>query len=93
MSRLSLQREQNTAQWQRKAPLGKGVRAHSMFYILLLPALLMIIVFSYIPMGGIILAFKQYQFNRPSALGAGRCAHPAVLRADDEHEMGGAEMV
>lgn len=69
MSRLSLQREQNTAQWQRKAPLGKRVRAHSMFYILLLPALLMIIVFSYIPMGGIILAFKQYQFNRPSALG------------------------
>ena len=40
-----------------------------MFYVLLLPALLLILVFSYGPMGGIALAFKQYQYNRPSALG------------------------
>ena len=40
-----------------------------MFYILLIPALLYIFVFSYLPMGGILLAFKQFQFNRPSAFG------------------------
>lgn len=51
------------------APLGKRIRAHTVFYFLLLPALLLIIVFNYVPMGGIVLAFKQYQFNRPSALG------------------------
>ena len=40
-------------------------------------------------MGGIILAFKQYQFNRPSALAM--C--PSCGSSADEHEMGGAEMV
>jgi putative aldouronate transport system permease protein len=40
-----------------------------MFYVLLLPAIAYIILFSYLPMGGLILAFKQYQFNRPSAFG------------------------
>ncbi len=52
-----------------KMSLGKRVRQHTMFYFLLLPALLFIILFCYMPMGGVILAFKQYQFNRPSAYG------------------------
>lgn len=45
------------------------VKSHSMFYLLLLPALLCIIIFSYAPMCGIIMAFKQYRFNTPSAFG------------------------
>ncbi len=36
---------------------------------MLLPALLFILVFSYLPMYGIVLAFKTFAFNRPSALG------------------------
>ena len=45
------------------------IKSHSMFYLLLLPALLCIIIFSYAPMCGIIMAFKQYRFNTPSAFG------------------------
>lgn len=49
--------------------LRRRIRAHAMFYALLLPALVYILVFSYAPMGGVALAFKQYRFNMPSALG------------------------
>lgn len=59
----------NEALHVRKTTLGKRVRAHGMFYVLLLPAVLFIVIFNYIPMGGVVLAFKSYQFNRPSALG------------------------
>lgn len=49
--------------------LGRRIRAHSMFYVLLLPAILFIIIFSYAPMGGVVMAFKQFRFNTPSAWG------------------------
>ena len=39
------------------------------FYIMLLPAVLFYFVFNYIPIYGIILSFKHYRFNTPSALG------------------------
>ena len=53
----------------RKGTLWKRVRAHGMFYIMLLPALLFILIFSYAPMGGVIMAFKQFKLNAPSAIG------------------------
>jgi len=40
-----------------------------MFYVLLLPALLYIIIFCYAPMGGVIMAFKQFRYNVPSIFG------------------------
>ncbi len=38
------------------------VRKNSSFLIMLLPATLFILIFAYLPMGGIILAFKQYRY-------------------------------
>ena len=40
------------------------------FYVLLLPALLFYFVFNYIPIYGIVLAFKHYRFNTVGALGS-----------------------
>lgn len=36
---------------------------------MLLPALVYILVFAYAPMGGVVMAFKQFRFNTPSAWG------------------------
>ena len=36
---------------------------HRVFYIMLFPCLLFFLIFSYWPMGGLILAFKEYGFN------------------------------
>ncbi|MDO4292911.1 MAG: ABC transporter permease subunit [Eubacteriales bacterium] len=45
-----------------KPPIGKTLRKNWMLLLMLLPALLYVIVFSYIPMTGIVLAFKKYQY-------------------------------
>ncbi|WP_154665857.1 ABC transporter permease subunit [Paenibacillus pinihumi] len=37
---------------------------HYQLYLMLLPCIVFFIIFSYIPMGGLILAFKDYQFNQ-----------------------------
>lgn len=52
-----------------KRSLWMRIKAHWMFYALLLPALIFIIIFSYAPMGGILMAFKHYRFNTPSLWG------------------------
>ncbi len=49
--------------------LWKRMRSHGMFYLMLLPALIFILAFAYAPMGGVIMAFKQFRFNTPSAWG------------------------
>lgn len=54
---------------RKKGTLGRRVWEHRNFYIMIFPALLAIILFSYLPMSGLVLAFKQYRFNTPSALG------------------------
>lgn len=54
---------------QASSSLLKRIRAHSIFYWLLLPALAYIIIFAYLPMGGIVMAFKQFRFNTPSLWG------------------------
>lgn len=46
-----------------KQPLLKQIRKHWMLLLMLLPALAYVIIFSYIPMTGIVLAFKKYNYN------------------------------
>lgn len=46
-----------------KQPFWKNVKRHWMLLAMLAPAVLYVVVFSYIPMSGIILAFKRYQYN------------------------------
>ena len=41
----------------------KVVRKHWLLLLMLLPAVLYVIIFSYIPMSGIILAFEKYSFK------------------------------
>lgn len=45
-----------------KVPFWKTVRKHWMLLLMLAPAVVYVIVFSYIPMTGIVLAFKNYQY-------------------------------
>ena len=51
------------------ARLGARLARYKYFYVLLAPAILFYLVFHYLPMYGIVLAFKHYRFNTPSALG------------------------
>lgn len=45
-----------------KVPFWKTVKKHWMLLAMLAPAIIYVIVFSYIPMTGIVLAFKNYQY-------------------------------
>lgn len=45
-----------------KEPFFKTVRRHWMLLAMLAPAVIYVVVFSYIPMTGIVLAFKNYQY-------------------------------
>ncbi len=42
----------------------QDMKKHGALYIMLLPCIIFFIVFAYIPMGGIVLAFKEYKFNK-----------------------------
>ncbi|OBZ15107.1 protein lplB [Bacillus sp. FJAT-27264] len=42
----------------------KRLIGHYQLYLMLLPCIAFFIIFSYIPMGGVVLAFKDYQFNK-----------------------------
>ncbi len=53
----------------RVAPLRTRIRNHAMFYVMLLPAFIAVLLFAYAPMGGIVLAFKQFKFNTKSLWG------------------------
>ncbi len=46
-----------------RQPFTRVVRQHWVLLIMLLPAVLYVIVFNYIPMTGIVLAFKNYNFR------------------------------
>lgn len=46
-----------------KTPFLKVLRRHWLLLLMLLPSLIYVIIFSYIPMTGIILAFKKYQYS------------------------------
>ncbi|WP_372630830.1 ABC transporter permease [Cohnella sp.] len=47
-----------------KRKLWKDMLKHRYLYFMLLPCIVFFIVFSYIPMGGLLLAFKDYKFNK-----------------------------
>ena len=42
---------------------GRELKKNKLLYLLILPAIIYVFIFSYIPMGGIIIAFKDYKFN------------------------------
>src|SRR5262245_14210480 len=44
--------------------LWKSIVLHRYLYAMLLPCIAFFIIFSYIPMGGLLLAFKEYKFNK-----------------------------
>ena len=46
-----------------KQPLGKRMLKHYQFYLLLLPAIVYIIIFNYVPMYGVQIAFKNYKMS------------------------------
>ncbi|MDQ8734713.1 ABC transporter permease subunit [Paenibacillus sp. LHD-38] len=43
--------------------LWKNIMLHKYLYLMLLPCLVFFIIFAYIPMSGLILAFKEFKFN------------------------------
>ena len=43
--------------------LWEQIKRHKMLYLFLLPCFIWLIIFCYVPMGGIVLAFKSYKFN------------------------------
>ncbi|MDD9266697.1 ABC transporter permease [Paenibacillus sp. GCM10023248] len=49
---------------RKHAELRKRIIQHKYMYLMLLPCIVFFIIFSYIPMGGLLLAFKEYQFNK-----------------------------
>ena len=48
---------------KQKNGLIKLIKRHWMLFLMLLPAVIYVLVFSYIPMTGVILAFKKYNYN------------------------------
>ncbi len=45
-----------------KQPFAKVFRRHWLLFVMLLPATLYVLLFSYVPMTGVIMAFKNYQY-------------------------------
>ena len=48
-------------------PCQKGLRIlvkNKTYLILLLPAFLYVLIFCYLPMGGLVIAFKQYNYHK-----------------------------
>lgn len=48
---------------EKRQHLWRQIKNHKAFYLMLLPCIVFYIVFSYIPMGGLILAFKEFKYN------------------------------
>lgn len=59
---LKTSSEKKMLKKQGRIPFGKVVRKHWMLLLMLLPAVLYVVIFAYIPMSGIILAFEKYSF-------------------------------
>lgn len=43
---------------------GREVKKNRMLFLMILPAMLIVLIFSYLPMSGLVLAFKDYRFNK-----------------------------
>lgn len=48
----------------RRRPLLKRMRQHWMYYLLLIPGIVAVALFNYVPMTGIVLGFKKFQFKK-----------------------------
>jgi len=48
----------------RKKDFARQVKKYIPFYLFVLPALVLVLIFNYLPMGGIIIAFKNYKMAR-----------------------------
>jgi len=46
------------------AEIGKELQKNKILFLMILPSVLLVFVFSYIPMGGTIVAFKNYNFTK-----------------------------
>ena len=46
------------------ALLGRRIWQHRMLYLMFLPCIVYFVLFSYVPMAGIVLAFKKFSFNK-----------------------------
>lgn len=46
-----------------KPKITQQIKQHKVFYFMLIPCILFFFIFSYIPMSGMVLAFKEYGFN------------------------------
>ena len=42
----------------------KSIKSNWILYVMLIPAIIWYLIFCYAPMGGVLLAFKNYQSNR-----------------------------
>ena len=58
-----------TARPVRKRSTWSRIIEHKNYYIMILPALIVVLLFSYFPMSGLLLAFKYYRFRTPSMFG------------------------
>ncbi|MCM0646856.1 ABC transporter permease subunit [Clostridium swellfunianum] len=47
----------------KKSNLKKSIKNYWLLYLLLIPVLLWYLIFSYLPMGGLILSFKEFDYN------------------------------
>lgn len=43
---------------------GRELRKNRTLFLMILPAMLIVLIFSYLPMSGLVLAFKDYRFNK-----------------------------
>lgn len=55
--------QQRPQQRSRTARLWRDIKAHRTALLMLVPALMLLVLFSYIPMAGVTLAFKKYQVD------------------------------
>ena len=56
-----LRKDSSLTRGHKKASLAHNLRKHWLLFVMLLPAVIYVIIFSYVPMTGIVLAFKKYQ--------------------------------
>ena len=56
-----MRKDSSLTRGHKKASLAHNLRKHWLLFVMLLPAVIYVIIFSYVPMTGIVLAFKKYQ--------------------------------
>lgn len=60
---MGMRKKEKTAVQYHRQPILKTIRRHWMLLLMLAPAVIYVLIFSYIPMTGIILAFENYQYK------------------------------